>query len=800
MIATQEKIPMREDIKVERHLPYSFFVDEKTIETKSGHLLQVIKLEGIHAETLDDDWIEREKILRHHLLMSLTDSTTSFYFHTVRKKVNEILSGRYESKFLQQLEQKWNAHLQEKSFFITEHYLTIVKKPPVSVIRGFSDILNSFSASFVREEKDRYRLEMLKELNKTSIQLLTSLKAYSPYVLENVIAEEQNYSLSPSLSFLNYLINLEEEEMAVPDATLSTILPRTRLCFDAANGTMAVVNNRHQVTYAAILSIKNYAHKTLAGALDRLQALPAEMIITQSFKPVEKHAIREKIKKENRHHSQSDDGITQASCQIETVLDEMNSGNVTMGWHHFSVLCHAASPALLNHVVAEVEAALSFSHMIALREYSGLKPAFFAMLPANDAYIVRKGLISSKNMASLASFHNVSTGKAKGNFWGDAITLLETETRAPYYFNFHVLDVGNTFMIGPQGSGKTLLQTFLLGLSLKHGGRLIVLDKDRGFELFVRIVGGAYRVMTPGKRTGFAPFKMVDTANNRFFLVELLRMIAQSSGYPINSETIAQLKQTVEGAFTLPPEKRIFRNVVAFLGLRKTGSLRACFDNWIEEGHYAWIFDNEEDDFSLDYQTIGIEMGSIISNPAISSPIYFYLFHRIEMLLDGTPTRIVAAESWSALQDETFRNKINEWNSIPRKKNVFLVLDTQAPSDIAKSVIGKKIIQECVTQIYFANPKAQAEDYVDGFCLTKKEHALIQTLDKESRYFLIKQNKGSHIVRAYLPPSFLTDIAVLSGTSENLKLMDTLREQKGHDVEAWLPAFYEAIRNKERMT
>jgi type IV secretion system protein VirB4 len=791
--AMKSKSLLQQEIHTASRVPYAAFVDDATLETKQGHLLQIIRVEGLYAETLDDDAIDVEKQIRAMLWMALTDSSNSFYFHTVRKKIDAAMNGVYPHPFLQALHDRYQQQLATKDFYINEHTITVIKKPPVGKIRKVSDVFHALTSSFDRAERTRYRADRLAALHKTTQHILTSLKKYRPTLLTNVYCDKKKCLISPALSFLSQLLNLEARDMVAPTADIASILPFKRLFFDESSGTMAISHLDRKNTYAAILAIKNYAHLTRAGLLDALQDMRAEFIIAQSFNPLEKEVIRNKVKEHQRNSEQSDDGQTSASHQISQVLDAMGSFEATLGEHHFSLLCHAGSARELDQRVADMEACLADSGIIALREESGLKPAFFAMLPGNHAYVTRNGLINTHNIAALASLHNVNTGKKTGNFWGDAITVLETLSGSAFHFNFHVLDVANIFMIGSMGTGKTLTEAFLLSQSMKAGGRLIVFDKDRGLELFIRAQGGTYRTLTPGKPTGFAPFQMEDTEENRFFLVELLRGIAEASGARRNHEMISLLHQTVAGAFQLPQHERILRNIVPFLGMRGADSLRAYFDAWVNDGHYAWIFDHEIDAFSLDAPAIGFEMGAIIENPTLSGVIYHYLFHRVEMLLDGTPTRIVGAEAWRALDDEVFRHKIKEWSSTPRKKNAFLILDTQVPSDIAKSDIGRKIIQESVTQIYFANNKANKDEYCGAFQLSQKEFDIVKSLQKDARYFLLKQGKHSHIVRLDLT-GLEDEMSVLSGNALNLKLFDHMRVEKGDDLFHWLPDWYQAVR------
>src|SRR3546814_6349371 len=61
----------------------------------------------------------------------------------------------------------------------------------------------------------------------------------------------------------------------------------------------------------------------------------------------------------------------------------------------------------------------------------------------NEAYLVRRAMISTANMASFGSLHGFALGQAAGNHWGDAVALLETTSATPFFFNFHHGDLGN---------------------------------------------------------------------------------------------------------------------------------------------------------------------------------------------------------------------------------------------------------------------------------------------------------------------------------------------------------------------
>ena len=108
--------------------------------------------------------------------------------------------------------------------------------------------------------------------------------------------------------------------------------------------------------------------------------------------------------------------------------------------------------ARLDDATAAVAAALADTGAIAVREDTNLEPAFWGQFPGNEQYLVRRAMISTANMASFGSLHGFALGQAEGNHWGEAVTLLQTTSQTPFFFNFHSGDLGNFTVIGPSGS------------------------------------------------------------------------------------------------------------------------------------------------------------------------------------------------------------------------------------------------------------------------------------------------------------------------------------------------------------
>src|SRR4029077_16225978 len=118
----------------------------------------------------------------------------------------------------------------------------------------------------------------------------------------------------------------------------------------------------------------------------------------------------------------------------------------------------------------------------------------------------------------------------RGNHWGEAVSVFETTSSTPFFFNFHEGDLGNFTIIGPSGSGKTVVLNFLAAQAQKFSPRTILFDKDRGSEIFLRSLGGRYERLTRGAPTGFNPPRLPDTPVDRAFPRDWLAVLVEANG------------------------------------------------------------------------------------------------------------------------------------------------------------------------------------------------------------------------------------------------------------------------------
>ena len=770
-------------------IPYDYHWDKETIVTKKKEFLQIIKVEGFSFETADDEDVDMKKLVRNSLMKSLADGTFAVWFHTVRRKQSAYPGGKQPPGFAAHVDRLWREKHDHKDSFINELYISVVRKPDTKGAAKIHYFLKRASEASNKASQIQAMRDTQKELAEASSRLVATLKDYGARLLSTY--ENEDGVFSEPMEFLSRLVNCGfSHPVRYAPQNIAQSLPMYRLYF----GDRAIeVSGAPKPRFAGLVSVKEYAPATAAGLLDGFLQLPFEFIISQSFNFHNRSANISKMQIKQRRMMAAEDAAVSQIAEISDALDMAMSGHVAFGPHHLSVLCFDENLHELEKLMSQALAELVNLGINPVREKFVMEQVYWAQLPANFDYIARPADINSMNLAGFASLHNYPTGRIRGNHWGDAVTVFDTSSGTPYFFNFHARDVGHTTIIGPTGSGKTVLLNFLCAQAQKFNCRIFFFDKDRGAEIFMRAIGGKYTVIEPGKPCKFNPLQLPDTPENRTHIAEWLHALVTVNDEPFSADDMDHINEAVMGNYKLERKDRILHNIAPFLGIEGPGTLAGRLKMWHSGGPYAGLFDNATDviDFSIG-NAFGFEMGEILRERASLAPTLLYLFHRISLALDGTPTIIVLDEAWALIDNKIFSGKIRDWLKTLRKLNGMVVFATQSVEDATESAISETLVQQTATQIFLPNPKA-TEAYRQAFMVTEREFNLLKTTDPGSRYFLVKQ--GKDVVVARIDLSGMDEVInILSARAETVSILDQVRSEVGDAPEAWMPIFQERVK------
>jgi len=775
-------------------LPYARHVTDQIVALDTGALMVSFRIDGASFETADvrdlNDWHSK----LNGAWRNLASDRLAIWHHLVRRRDDAYPTGAFRSDFARDLDAAYRRRVSAEEMYVNELYISLVLHPGRDAADRAQALAGRFGQVFGAKARDAKAAERdadnVKRIEDAGRDLAQYLARYGATALG--LTERNGLFFSEPMSLLRLILTGRPEPVPLVRGHLGSAIYTARAIF----GREALeIRDVAEARYAGVFGIKEYPATTRPGLLDGLLSARFAFVAAQSFSFLSKASARAVMERKQNQMTSARDRATSQIAGLDDALDDLMSNRFVMGDHQASLLVYGYSPAELAGHMSKARALLADSGMVVAREDLALEAAFWAQFPGNFKLRARPAAINSRNFAALAPFHTHPAGKAEGNHWGSAVALLKTSAGSPFYFNFHVGDIGHTFICGPTGSGKTVVQNFMLAQLEKLGAQQVFIDKDRGAEIFVRASGGTYLALKTGQPTGFAPFKALDyTPANRSFLAALVRQL----GAPTDRRLSAQEDRAIEAAVLalapLRPAERSISALRALLGQRDAGGVGARLDRWCKGGPLGWVLDNEADALSLDARFLGFDMTHVLDHAEVRTPIMMYLLHRLAALVDGRRLVVDIDEFWKALGDEAFRGLAQDGLKTYRKQNAFMVFGTQSPADVLRSDISHTILEQCATKVFLPNPHAQARDYVDGFGLTTREFQLVrEDLAPERRQFLVKQGLNAVVVELHLD-GLSDELAILSGRTETVELLDRLRAQHGDAYAGWAAPFQQQRR------
>src|SRR4051812_20278756 len=471
------------------HLSFTRHVTSEVIASSTRALITCIRCEGVSFETADAVDLNDLHGKLNLAMRNMADERLAIWTHVIRSRDETYPEGTFRSKFASDLDAVYRAHLLRTDLFRNELVLTLVWHPG----RDAAERAAAFFARLGRAGRSGAEVDTdaLNKLEDVTRDLVAALERYGPRRLK--LYDRQGLVFSEPMEFLHELVAGERLPMPLVRGPIGSALYTNRLIFGREALEIRGAGGSH---YAGMLGLKEYPASTKPGMFNGLLSLPFELIVAQSFAFLSKADAKTVLtRKQNQLLSSNDPAASQIG-DLSQALDDLESNRFVMGDHHLSVLVRAESPKALLGNMSQARRTLADGGAVVAREDLGLEAAFWAQVPGQFKYRARSGALTSRNFAALSPFHTYPSGQANENLWGPAVALLKSTSGSPYHFSFHVGDLGNTFVCGPSGSGKTVFITFALAQAEKFGCRLVLFDKDRGAEIFIRAVGGAYLSLT----------------------------------------------------------------------------------------------------------------------------------------------------------------------------------------------------------------------------------------------------------------------------------------------------------------
>ena len=762
----------REAGALHAHLNLFGFWDDYAFITKSGDVGLVLRVGGVDYESLDraqrDHAVKRlEAALRRF------DERTRVYQLLFKRNRPRIPHSSHPNPIVQSAIEQRQAHLYSRAdhLYHIDIYFVLVreasrtgsalanalKRLPKDILGGCRELAALFAS-----DKAKYLLAADIEAYRRDLdQRARSFRAELADLTEIEILGSQ-----AAFNVLYRLVNLDQTKIdaATPIDRLALDRQLSDSELEAHKGYLKLDDR-----FLKVLTLKEAPSETWPLILKSLLEVHGNFTVVSEWKAIDNGKARKLIQSRRRHFHNSktsflsnlslsehkgpadeliDDSKQAAVAELGQCLEAIGHEGKYFGEFSLSIVAHADDLKELERLQPEFVRAFSAYDGALLEERYNRLNAFFATVPGNGAFNLRRQYLLNTNYADLSFLFTVHSGEqANRHLSSEYLAVLETDQATPYYLNLHHQDVAHSLIVGATGAGKSFLLNFLLQSLQKYDPQTYIFDLGGSFENITRIFGGSYlNVGAAAQDFTINPFALAPDKPNLDFLFSFMRVLIESGGkYRLNATEERSLYTAVERVYKLDAKSRTLTNFAAMVG-----PLGELLQRWTRSGQFGQVFDNVEDTLTFrPFQTFNFDAMSL--TPDVLEPLLFYVLHRASAQIEATEHSVqfkafIIDEAWMFIRNQTIRDYVVRAEKTWRKKNAAMILATQSLHELSQSEMLELVCESCPTKIFLANPDIDPRLYREAFHLNDTELELLSGLVPK-RDLLVKTPDASKKVR-----------------------------------------------------
>jgi type IV secretion system protein VirB4 len=748
------------------------FWDEHCFLTKSGDLGTVLKIGGIDYESLDHAGRDYA-VKRLEAAFRSLDDKCRLYQVLFKRNRPVIPHAEYENPLVRAAVEQRSAFLESKAdrlysieiFWVVMidgsyqkaglmNALAQLPKQPRSSLRALRSLFSDNKARMLLYEQiERACLRLQQKVNSLSGQLNDLMQVELPGAEETFRILHRLVNLRPFKINDIALCDARHLDWQVCDSELEAHRGYLRLDDD----------------YVRVLTLKELPSETRPLLLQGLFDIPANFHVVTEWHPVDNAKARKEIASRRRHYHNSktsfvsnlqdrqnsgnqdnlvDDSKAAAVAELGNALTAMGMEGKHFGEFTLTVVVYDENLVKVEHTVAEFQKLFTQHDGLLYEERYNLLNGFFATVPGNKQFNLRKQWALNSNYADLSFLFTVDTGAQRNqHLEREYLAVLESTHGTPFFLNLHSGDVAHGLMLGATGAGKSFCTGFMLLSVQKYDPLTFIFDLGGSYETVTRAFGGTY-LNVGMKSPGFTinPFSLAPTNESQNFLYLFLRVLIEAGGrYELTPEDEKALFAAIERAYKLPAEIRTLSNFASILG-----PLGERLHRWTQAGQFGHLFDNAEDTLTFSrFQTFNFDGWS--DYPDILEPLLFYVLQRASSEIEkpqntATFKLFVIDEAWIFLKNATIREWILKAEKTWRKKNAAMLLATQSVVELAASDMLHVVNESCPTKIFLANPNIDRKLYADVFQLNDTQLELLESLVPKRELLLIQPRGTKKLV------------------------------------------------------
>ena len=681
---------------------------------------------------------------------------------------------------------------QEGQHFESTYFLTLLWLPPVETA--------SHAESWLYEGRARGGADP-HEAMRSFIDRTDRVLA----LMEGFLPEAAWLSDGETLTYLHSCVSTRSHRVRVPETPmhLDAILVDEAL----TGGLEPRLGQAHLRT----LSVMGFPSATYPGLLDELNRLAfpyrwstraicldkteATRLLTRirrqwfakrkSVAPILKEVMT------NEASALLDTDASNKAADADLALQELGSDLIGEAYVTATVTVWDEEPRAADAKLRLVEKVIQGRDFTCAVESVNAVEAWLGSLPGHVYANVRSWPVSTLNLAHMIPLSAVWAGPERDDHLAaPPLFFARTDGSTPFRLSLHVGDVGHTLVVGPTGSGKSVLLAFMaLQFRRYAGAQVFAFDFGSSIRAAALAMGGDFEDLggalsdPAADPVSLQPLARIDDPAERAWAADWIAAILSREGIVVSPEVKEHLWSALTSLASAPAAQRTLTGLSVLL---QSNVLKRALQPYCLDGPWGRLLDAEHERIGTSavqaFETEGL-VGSGAA-PAVLA----YLFHRIEGRLDGSPTLIIIDEGWLALDDLAFGAQLREWLKTLRKKNASVVFATQSLADIEGSAIAPAIVESCPTRLFLPNERAlepQIMAIYRRFGLNDRQIEILARATPKRDYYC-QSRRGNRLFELGLGPVALALTAASSKSDQAAIAELTATHGRAGFAAAWL--------------
>ena len=741
----------------------------KVVIGKDASLMGILKFRGPDMDSSTRVELVAYNAQLNALIKSL-GTGYSLWFEAQRHIADKYDKSDIEAPVVQMMDDERAEYYESESHFETDFYLSVHLEPPQLLKQKI------FEAMYEDEKNEHeHQQEDLKIYFDYLKKFLDVMQRFQD-MLGRVMPEIHMLDAQEICTYLHNCVSPVRHEIR-PE--LSRYL--CDYLFEAEGLTAGQDMRIGQKHVRIITTLSTFPVHTSPGFLDALNSVNMEYRWVTRFICLSKLDAQKELEQIEKEYAQTSKSIV--SMFKEAILQEQNPNDVDesalldqqdansallelnqdfVGYGYYTVTIQImdSSAEKADEKATHMLEMLQSRGFSAYREGLNNLEAWWGSLPGHFRANIRRNLVSTLTACHFLPMTALWPGVDRNHFLkGPVLLYTDTDGFTPFRLSLHVGEVGHTMIVGPSGSGKSVLLNTIEAHFLKYpNSNVFIFDKAASSRALTYAVGGNfYNLAAEGNgELSFQPLANVDDDTEIIWCKQWLLSFLRQRGVTIGPKEDSYVWQAL---LSMRAFEKDLHTISNFCDIVQDKNIRMALESLTIKGSYGKLFDNSVDVSGQGRWQV-FEMETLMNQPEIVPITLDYLFHSIERQISMAkgPSIIVLDECWLFLSNEAFSAKLKEYFKDMRKKNTSIIIATQNLTDIAEKRDLLNVVKEqCMSKIFLPNINAttgSSAALYEEFGCNNQQIGLIRSMTPKQDYYYMSE-RGNRVFQLALRGSEL---------------------------------------------